>query len=227
MNRRVYSRRYRGIINFLKIRFNLQRQLKSIVGVIIILILLLFLKMLNNSISDNIIQIIDNGLNYEFSLRKDGMTILNYSKGVLTFPERALTVFNFTDTLRYHPPIKGTIYKPFGEIKYLDGRTDYNNGIDIIPKDEKEPVSIEKGIVEKIEDRDTKGYFVTVEHESFKTVYGYLTKIYVKEGEELSSGTKIGTLGTSKDGNMYLHFEIWVDGSPVNPLDYLDFGNWN
>lgn len=225
MNRRIYSRRYRGIINFFRMRFNLQRQLKSILGVIIILILLLLLKVINNSITDNIIQIIDNGLNYEFSLKRDGMALLDYGKRALTFPERALTVFNFTGTIRYSPPIKGTIYKPFGEIKYLDGRTDYNDGIDIIPKEEKEPISIEQGVVEKIEDRDTKGYFVTVAHEDFKTVYGYLTEVYVREGEELGPGTKIGTLGTSKDGNMYLHFEMWVDGSPVNPLDFLDFGN--
>ncbi len=225
MNRRIYNRKYRGIINFFKARFNLKRQLKNIIGVIIILILLLFLKILNNSITDNIIQIIYNGLNYKFSLKEDGKAILDYSKRALTFPERALTVFNFTDTVRYNPPIKGTIYKPFGEIRYLDGRVDYNNGIDIIPKEEKEPVTIEEGIVEKIEDRDTKGYFVTVNHESFKTVYGYLTKLYVKEGESLNPGTKIGTLGTSKDGNMYLHFELWVDGNPVNPLDYLNFGN--
>jgi len=226
MNRRAYNRRYRGIVSFLKFRFNLQRQLKSIVGVIIILILLLFLKMLNNSISDNIIQLIDKGLNYRVSLKRDGEILLNYGKKLLTFPERALTVFNFTGTIKYRPPIKGTIYKPFGEIKYLDGRTDYNNGIDIIPKEGKEPVSIENGIVEKIEDKGTKGYFVTVEHEGFKSVYGYLTKIYVNEGEEIDAGTKIGTLGTSRDGNMYLHFELWVDDSPVNPLDYLDFGNW-
>ncbi|NLX61563.1 MAG: M23 family metallopeptidase [Tissierellia bacterium] len=225
MNRRIYNRKYRGIINFFKARFNLKRQLKNIIGVIIILILLLFLKILNNSITDNIIQIIYNGLNYKFSLKEDGKAILDYSKRALTFPERALTVFNFTDTVRYNPPIKGTIYKPFGEIRYLDGRVDYNNGIDIIPKEEKETVTIEEGIVEKIEDRDTKGYFVTVNHESFKTVYGYLTKLYVKEGESLNPGTKIGTLGTSKDGNMYLHFELWVDGNPVNPLDYLNFGN--
>lgn len=225
MNRRIYNRRYKGILNFLRARFNLQRQLKSVVGVIIILILLLFLKLLNNSISDNIIQIIDNGLNYKFSFEKDGKAILDYSKRALTFPERALTVFNFTDTIKYNPPIEGTIYRPFGEIKYLDGRTDYNNGIDIIPQEEKEPIAIEQGIVEKIEDRDTKGYFVTVKHEGFTTVYGYLTKTYVTEGEAIGPGVKIGTLGTSKDGNMYLHFELWVDGSPVNPLDYLDFRN--
>lgn len=225
MNRRIYKRKYRGIIDFLRIRFNIKRQLINIIGVIIILILLLLLKILNNSISNNIIQIINKGLNYEFSLKEDGKAILDYSRHALTFPERALTVFNFTGTIKYDPPIKGTVYKPFGEIRYIDGRIDYNNGIDIIPKEEKEPVTIEKGIVEKIEDKDTKGYFITVNHEGFKTVYGYLTKLYVKEGEELNRGTKVGSLGTSKDGNMYLHFELWVDGNPVNPLDYLNFGN--
>ena len=34
---------------------------------------------------------------------------------------------------------------------------------------------------------------------------------------------KIGSLGTNKDGNKYLHFEIWVDGSSVNPSSYVKF----
>lgn len=225
MNRRVYSHRYRGILNFLKRRFNLRRQLISIVGVLIILILLLFLKMINNSISDNIIQIIENSINYEFSLKKDGQVILDYGKRFLKLPERALSVFNVMNSTKYPSPIDGAIYKPFGEIKYIDGTTDYNNGIDIIPKNDVDPVAIEKGIVAKIEDRNTKGYFVTIEHEDFVTVYGYLTKVYVSEREEIARGTKIGTLGTNKDGNKYLHFEILVDNTPVNPLDYIELGN--
>jgi len=223
MNKRVYYRNHRGFINFLKRRFNLRRQLFGIAGVAIILILLLLLKMLNTSITDNIIQIVENSINYDFSLKKDGQAILNYSKKVLKFPEKALSVFNFMDTNKYPPPIEGTIYKPFGQVKYLNGKTEFNNGLDIIPKEEKDPVSISKGIVRKIEDKYSKGYFVTIEHDEFTTVYGYLTKVYVKEGEEIDEGTKIGTIGTNKDGNKYLHFEIWVDNKPVNPMEYILF----
>ncbi len=57
------------------------------------------------------------------------------------------------------------------------------------------------------------------------TVYGYLIKVYFTEGEEVTIGDKIGTLGTNKDGNKYLHFEIWIDGVPKNPMEYIKFNN--
>lgn len=227
----MYKRRYnvkykgilKGIINYLKRRFHYKRQLNKIIGVLIILILIFILKMINNRISSGIIQIIHNSVNYEFSMKKDGKIIINYGKKILMLPEKTLSVLNITNSTKYPPPIEGVIYNPFGETMYLDGRTTFNNGVDIIPEEEREPVSIEKGTVKSIEDRGSKGYFVTIEHENIVSVYGYLVSAYVKEGEKIEAGTKIGTLGTNKDGNKYLHFEIWVDNSPVDPLNYVEF----
>lgn len=221
MSRRVYYRNNRTIISFIKRRLNLRRQIINIVGVIIILLFLLILKLLNNSITNNIIQIVESSINYNFSLKKDGQAILNYSKKVLELPEKALEVFNISYSSKHPPPIEGTIYKPFGQVKYLNGKTEFNNGIDIIPKEDKDPVSIAEGIVRKIEDRKTKGYFVTIEHDGYSTVYGYLTKVYVNEGDKVAQGTRLGTLGTNKDGNKYLRFEVWIDDNPVNPMEYI------
>ncbi len=223
MNRRKHSVRYKGILKYIKGRFHYKVKLNQITIVLIILVLILILKRLNNSISSNIIQIIDNGINYEFSVKKDGKIILDYGKKLISLPEKALSALNIKEDNKYIPPIEGAIYKPFGEVKYLDGTSTFNNGVDIIPKEDREPVSIDKGVVIKVEDRNTKGYFVTIEHENMTTVYGYLTKVYVEKGEKIDEGTKIGSLGTNKDGNKYLHFEIWVDGSSVNPSSYVKF----
>lgn len=92
-----------------------------------------------------------------------------------------------------------------------------------MPKEDTDPAAITKGLVRKVEDRNSKGYFITVEHVDFTTVYGYLAKSYVEEGDTVEQGTKLGSLGTNKDGNKYLHFEIWVDNSPVNPMEYIYF----
>lgn len=223
MNRRKYKHRFRSFKVFLKRRFNFKRQTNRIIIVLILLAFILILKGLNNNISSNIIQIIDNSVQHEFSIKKDGKAILDYGKKILTIPEKTLSVLNIKKTTKYNAPIDGSVYNPFGEIIYLDGSKSFNDGIDIIPKNEKEPLLIEDGIVRKIEDRKTKGYFVTVEHEEITTVYGYLVSVYVKEGEKALEGTKVGTLGTNKDGNKYLHFETWIDNVPVNPLDYISF----
>lgn len=223
MNRRKYEHKFRVLKNFSKRRLNFKRQANRIIVVLILLAFILILKKLNNNTSSKIIQIIDNSMQYEFSIKKDGKAILNYGKKILTIPEKTLSVLNIENTRKYNSPIDGSVHNPFGETKYLDGSKSFNDGIDIIPKEDKEPVIIANGIVRKIEDKETKGYFVTVEHDELTTVYGYLVSIYLEEGEKVSEGSKVGTLGTNKDGNKYLHFETWIDNEPVNPLDYISF----
>ena len=43
----------------------------------------------------------------------------------------------------------------------------------------------------------------------------------VKEGDMVSSGQVIGTMGKGNKGQPLLHFEIRKDGKPVDPLQYL------
>ncbi|QQY80427.1 murein DD-endopeptidase MepM/ murein hydrolase activator NlpD [Keratinibaculum paraultunense] len=223
MNKKIYGNKYRGTKNFLRKRFHYKRQLKRFICILIILSLILVLKVINNKLTSNIIQIINKGINYEFSIKEDGKKILNYSKKLLELSGKTLEALNIKNKPMYSSPIEGAVYKPFGEVKHLDGSVNFNNGVDIIPKDEKEPIVIEKGIVSKIEDKNTKGYFVTIQHENMTTVYGYLIEVYLREGERVNIGDKIGTLGTNKDGNKYLHFEIWIDNVPVNPMEYIKF----
>ncbi|NMB26881.1 MAG: M23 family metallopeptidase [Tissierellia bacterium] len=223
MYKRRSATKYRGVLNFLKRRLHYKKKINQIICVLIILILIFILKRLNNNLSSNIIQIIDNSIRYDFSIKKDGRVILDYGKKLLILPEKALSVINLKNNPKYLPPIEGAIYNPFGQIKYLDGSTSFNEGVDVIPKEGKEPISIEEGIVRKIEDKKTKGYFISIEHQNMTTVYGYLVSVYVTEGEKVVQGTKIGSLGTNKDGNKYLHFEIWVDNRPVDPSNYVNF----
>ena len=224
MKSQRYNKNYKNVLNLFKKRLNYKKQLNRIICVLAILVLLLLLKRLNNSISNNIIEIIDNSINYKVNVKEDGKRVLDYGKKILKLPEKALSVLNVDGySSKYIEPIEGAIYNPFGEVKYLDGSSKFNNGVDIIPKDEKEPVAIDDGTVLSIEDKGSKGYYITVKHEDFVTVYGYLIKVYVNVGDEVLQGTKLGSLGTNKDGNKYLHFEIWKDETPVNPSNYVKF----
>ena len=65
-----------------------------------------------------------------------------------------MSVINLKITLNICHQLEGAIYNPFGQIKYLDGSTSFNEGVDVIPKEGKEPISIEEGIVRKIEDKN-------------------------------------------------------------------------
>jgi len=53
------------------------------------------------------------------------------------------------------------------------------------------------------------------------SAYGYLGRIFVKEGDNVSLGQSIAELGASNENRPVLHFEIRRNGKPVNPLDFL------
>jgi murein DD-endopeptidase MepM/ murein hydrolase activator NlpD len=219
MKRRAIS--YNSKVPFYKNKYFYKKQLNQVIYVLTILVILLVMKRLNYSVSNNIIGIINRGINHEFSIKEDGKKIWGYAKKLSNVSKKAVEVFNIKSTVKYPPPIDGKIYKTFGETINIKGNNSFNEGIDIIPEENKEPVAISDGVVTKIEDKGNKGYFIYVSHENMDTVYGYLTKVYVKEKDTIETGDILGTLGTNKDGNKYLRFEVWVKGKPVNPIDYI------
>lgn len=76
-----------------------------------------------------------------------------------------------------------------------------------------------------------KGYsYIILAHKNkFVTVYGHVTEILVKAGDTVKEGDVIGlsggTPGTKGAGwqttGPHLHFEVWHNGSQVDPLDWL------
>lgn len=68
------------------------------------------------------------------------------------------------------------------------------------------------------------GYCVDITHSNgTMTRYGHLSSINVSVGQSVSQGQAIAASGnTGYSTGPHLHFEIWVGGSPVNPLNYVN-----
>ncbi len=66
------------------------------------------------------------------------------------------------------------------------------------------------------------GELVIVKHnDRFLSAYAHNKVILVKEGERVTLGQKIAELGSTGIDRDMLHFEIRLDGKPVDPLQYL------
>lgn len=67
------------------------------------------------------------------------------------------------------------------------------------------------------------GYCVLLQHpDGRQTRYAHLNKVLVSAGESVSQGQKIGLSGnTGRSTGPHLHFEMIINGSRVNPLDYV------
>ncbi len=68
------------------------------------------------------------------------------------------------------------------------------------------------------------GYNIIIDHGyGYTTRYAHLSKLYVKKGATVAKGDRIGGAGsTGKSTAVHLHYEVRINGTRVNPIDYLD-----
>lgn len=78
-------------------------------------------------------------------------------------------------------------------------------------------------VVKTVHDDAALGNFVAIQHEDgSRTIYAHLSETYVSVGEKVEQAEPVGALGcTGHSTGTHLHFELWIAGYPVDPLDYL------
>ncbi|HBT49325.1 MAG TPA: histidine phosphatase family protein, partial [Caldanaerobacter subterraneus] len=76
------------------------------------------------------------------------------------------------------------------------------------------------GVVMLATEKEALGKVVVLRHEGdVRTVYAHLSEIFVKEGQQIRQGEVIGKSGdTGKVTAPHLHFEVWENGKPIDPL---------
>lgn len=114
-------------------------------------------------------------------------------------------------------PTKGRVIKNFsvGE--------QGNKGIDIAGQRGQAIISTAGGTV-VYSGNALRGYgnLVIVKHnDNYLSAYAHNDKLLVSEGQNVKSGQKIATMGSSGSSSVRLHFEIRYQGKSVNPKRYL------
>jgi septal ring factor EnvC (AmiA/AmiB activator) len=119
-------------------------------------------------------------------------------------------------------PLSGKIVRRFGENRNAKLNTvTINNGIDISSQPRQKVSAVAEGVVSTVNYLPGYGSVLIISHkDKFRTVYGHLGEIYVKDGARVSKGTVIGKVSESLEGNI-LHFELWNERKIQNPESWL------
>ncbi|MFV0359805.1 DUF5930 domain-containing protein [Tropicimonas sp.] len=98
-----------------------------------------------------------------------------------------------------------------------------HNGIDMAASTGTPIYSTADGVVVEAGWHSGFGRMVKIRHEfGIETIYGHLSRLNVKDGQKISKGDRIGDMGnTGRSTGTHLHYEVRVDGSPVNPMNFI------
>ncbi|MBR6424643.1 MAG: peptidoglycan DD-metalloendopeptidase family protein [Oscillospiraceae bacterium] len=113
---------------------------------------------------------------------------------------------------------------PFGNRYHpVDKVWKFHSGVDLAASSGTSVYASKAGTVYKADYGQVNGNYIKIRHaDGTETFYLHLSAFSVKEGDYVTQGQKIGEVGsTGKSTGPHLHFQIMVNGSAVNPMDYI------
>ena len=110
-----------------------------------------------------------------------------------------------------------------GRIHPITGKPQHHTGIDIPASSGTSILAAKSGVVTTSTYNNSYGNYVVVSHsDGTSTLYAHMVRRNCSKGDTVSQGQVIGYVGTtgSSTGN-HLHFEVRVNGSRVDPINYF------
>lgn len=117
-----------------------------------------------------------------------------------------------------------TVTCAFGpRIHPLWGTQSNHTGVDLAANQGAPIYAIASGTVTAAGYSDAYGYNVTLAHgNGYGSMYAHMTNYTVSVGQSVTQGQVIGYVGsTGWSTGPHLHFEIYVNGAPANPMKYI------
>lgn len=122
-------------------------------------------------------------------------------------------------------PIEGVVTSGFGARESVyQNVTGNHTGVDIGADAGTHIKASMTGVVSQVSREGDYGNHIRITKDNVTTLYAHCQDIFVEEGQEITQGQVIATVGsTGNSTGPHLHFEIRVDDTPINPAEKIDF----
>jgi murein DD-endopeptidase MepM/ murein hydrolase activator NlpD len=121
-------------------------------------------------------------------------------------------------------PVHGVLNSGFGvRADPFTGAPARHEGLDISTARSEPVLATADGIVLHSGWAGEYGKAIAIRHgDRYETLYGHLEQTLVAAGQRVHRGDRVGLVGsTGRSTAPHLHYEVRVDGHPVNPLEYV------
>jgi murein DD-endopeptidase MepM/ murein hydrolase activator NlpD len=115
----------------------------------------------------------------------------------------------------------GLRYDPF------NGGAAMHTGIDLAGSHGSQIYAAADGVVVRASFFAAYGYTIDIDHgRGLMTRYAHLSSVTVRTGDSVKRGEVIAGMGsTGRSTGTHLHYEVRIDGQPVNPVPFLEAAN--
>ena len=169
----------------------------------------------------------------EQSLQSDNQERISF---VSTVPEDSLLRAFVSQQDKYNPELRSSIAKieplllppALGPISQQFNLEEEHYAVDIVLKKNTPIKAILEGRVIFAEWTAQTGHVIIVEHnKGILSVYKHNSSLSKKQGDVVQGGEVIALAGNTGDFStgFHLHFELWIDGYPMDPEKFLNFSS--
>jgi murein DD-endopeptidase MepM/ murein hydrolase activator NlpD len=121
-------------------------------------------------------------------------------------------------------PVRGRLSSPYGwRNDPISGARRFHAALDMAANTGTPVKASMDGRVATVGLNSVYGKYIILSHGGgFQTLYAHLNSVAVAQGAYVNQGSKIGEVGsTGYSTGPHLHFAVYRNGKPVNPLEYL------
>ena len=120
-----------------------------------------------------------------------------------------------------YPPATGSLSQPYDPVNK-------HYAVDIVLNENAPVKAVAEGIVIFSEWTADTGYVIILEHpHGLLSAYKHNAALSKTQGETVAAGEVIAMAGNTGEYSTgyHLHFELWSDGFPMNPENFIDFSD--